>query len=363
MLGQQSSKNSALHPPSDIIAIVGPTATGKTSLGLKLASMVMSGNREMSWKGVFMISVDSRQVYSGLEICSGVDLPGEWEKADFFGNFGFKNPSLPIFSFGTSMISPDQEWSVAHFRKFALPLIKTAFSEGFLVVLVGGTGLYHEQLFSSDPHIDVPPNPKIRDQAQLLQLSELQEWVKNEAPEQWMAMNASDSANPRRLIRLLEKGLIDQSMILEDQIGSHIDGLLIDKIRYSVIGITSPINLISTKIRLRVEQRLQSGAIAEVQALISKYGSAKDLPAFSATGCREIQLFLEEKVSFPELVELWTKREVQYAKRQLTWWKSHQNVVTTADFLEQKVEWHTLDEQSGDGAWQTAAIASCILGL
>jgi tRNA dimethylallyltransferase len=339
-----------------IVAVVGPTATGKTALALQLAEAVID---QSSHAGVLLISVDSRQVYKGLEVCTGVDVPETWQEVIFCEQPAMQHSTKSIFLMGTSLIQPTEEWSVAHFRNFALPLIQQAFKQKFFVILVGGTGLYHEHLFSTDPAIHTPPNEALRNQAAQLSLSELQAWVERDAEHLWQEMNADDRQNPRRLVRALEKQQYGER---EDSTSELPEVLDVSEVSYFTLGILDTLERIKVRITSRVTKRFLQGTIAEVERLVANYNDVTwKLPAFSSTGCRELRAYIEGLVEREQLLELWTRREVQYAKRQLTWWKAHSDATTQEGFSQKQAAWYNLSTDDDD--WQTAAIKSCILAL
>ena len=281
-----------------VISVVGPTATGKTAFALSLKKILQ--------QDIDLISADSRQVYKGMEIGTGVDLNPD------------KLPS-GVRVHGSSFLLPTEEWSVAHFRLFARESVLRSWQQNALPVIVGGTGLYHRYLFSSDPEIDIAPNNELRERAQRMPLSELQAWAKEKNAVQFAEMNGSDRANPRRLIRLIERA---NTEVLPNE-----SDLLPADIQHLTIGLIDSLDHISERIAERIQERLRSGFLAEVQELMARYSDEEwKLPAFSATGFKEARAFIEEKISQDELETLWLRREVQYAKRQITWWKTARDV-------------------------------------
>jgi tRNA dimethylallyltransferase len=339
-----------------IFSIVGPTATGKSAVAFQLAEEIIQQDKAA---GVVIISADSRQIYKGLEVCSGADVPPQFQRTIKFATEGFRHPEYPIFFFGTSVVSPVESWSVAHFRQYALPIMASCLSEGCLVILVGGTGLYHEHLFSTDPLLEVPPDEELRTAVALMPLDELQEKVAADAPDVWAAMNDSDKYNPRRLVRALEK------QAAQAECGEALPELPfpldLSQLSHVTVGIVDRVDRLQEKITARVYDRLQHGAVEEVQRLMGLYEDPLwKLPAFSSTGCKEVRMYVEQQLDIDQLKALWTRRELQYAKRQLTWWKAHP-FATTAQFAKKTKQWTNIAEESGD--WQTEISQSCILGV
>jgi len=346
---------------NQIISIVGTTATGKTALAFQVAQEII---HQAKAAGVTIISADSRQVYRGLEVCSGADVPASWNHTTQFATNGFRHPEFPLFFFGTSVVEPVSEWSVTHFRQYALPLMAKSFDEGFAVIIVGGTGLYHEHLFSTDPLLDVPPDENLRRLAGLIPLDELQEKVATQAADAWAEMNDSDKYNPRRLVRALEKAAFYSDAPQSQPQKNYTDfPLHLQHVHHATLGIIDSPEHLEKKISQRVNERLQHGAVEEVTTLIGKYDDVLwKLPAFSSAGCKEVRMYIEGKVDIDQLKELWVRREVQYAKRQLTWWKTHQFACSSSEFANKTKQWIDLGTEQPTN-WQTAVTQSCILGL
>jgi tRNA dimethylallyltransferase len=323
-----------------IISVVGPTATGKTSFALQIAFTALKNNNESTthqYSGVDLISVDSRQVYKGLEILSGADVPQNFELLTSDLNDHTQNSKFPFFQHnklsislhGISIINLDQEWSVAHFKDFATKIILNSFKHNRLPILVGGTGLYHEHLFNLDKNLYVPPNNDLRTKAKNLTLIELQNWLEEVNSEKFSKLNNSDINNPRRLVRAIEisVGVPD----VESEI--NLDESLPKDIKIEKIGMDLSLKEIEQKITLRVEERFNGGVIQEVKSLIKKCVAVgiddhlKDLPVCSTLGVSDLCEFLNTTLSATECKEKWSLHEFQYAKRQLTWFKKQSDVI------------------------------------
>lgn len=284
---------------SPVIAIVGPTAVGKSAFSVTVAEKVLHTQRVT---GVDLISADSRQVYRGLEVLSGVDV---------------LTTQLPITLQGTSFLNPDQEWSVAHFQKYAHELITEAEQANRLPLLVGGTGLYVQQLSTTDPKLHIGPNAEVRERAETMELSELQTWLKEVDHTKWEQMNDSDRANPRRLVRAIEIAVAKP--VVSDDVTTA-------PIAVKAIGLDAPFEVIEENILKRVKDRFAHGAVAEVEHLMDFYPNQR-LPAFSATGVMPMVSFMNGLIDAETCMQLWWRQERQYAKRQLTWWKKRDDVV------------------------------------
>lgn len=304
-----------------IVSIVGPTASGKTSFALKVASDVLQGKRKYNYTGVDLISVDSRQVYKGLEILTGADVPENFEKvtADSTYDFDFfKHKNLDVILHGVSIIELNQEWSVAHFKNFATKIILQSFEQNRLPILIGGTGLYHQHLFNTDENLFVPPNQEIREKAHNMSVQELQQWLLETDKEKLESMNNSDMNNPRRLTRAIEiLAGIPETIDVES---------LPTEVERVTFGMQEKLEELESKIKERVIQRFDQGAVSEVERLL-QVCKTNNFPVCSTLGVSDIRDFLDGKVSEEVCKDNWALHEFQYAKRQLTWFNKQQDII------------------------------------
>lgn len=311
---------------SPLLSIVGPTATGKTDFAFHLADLLQDQFHVFD-----IISADSRQVFQKMSIGTGADIPQHFElkQQDDSSLTKFEYPFFAagrIRIHGVSIQLPTVDWSVTQFRDFSQNILQAAWRENNLPILVGGTGLYHSHLFTSDQQLEVPPNESVRAHAERISLADLQRWLETLNPEKLAAMNSSDRQNPRRLIRSIEVALAKehQKEVTPAELPvSEVN----QKVQQLVIGLTDSIELISDRIKKRIAYRLAHGMLDETQKLLADYDQKTwRLPAFSATGYKEVRAYLEDTLDYQQMQELWLRREVQYAKRQLTWWKKQPGV-------------------------------------
>lgn len=258
-----------------ILIICGPTATGKTKLAAKLAGK-FSGE---------IISADSRQVYRGMDIVTGKDRP------------------KGVTIYGYDLVKPDQEFSVAHFVKYACTLI----NQIRLPLIVGGTGLYLNSLVNPPPTLAVSPNWQLRKKLAKKQVEQLQQQFKKINSLRFERMNRSDRLNPRRLIRAIEVNLRGDS----SQVPAR--SLLDEKFDILWIGLTADKKTLDRKIKDRVKQRVKAGAVEEWQQLKKIYRPG--LASMSALGYRHL----------PD-INKWIIAEQQYSRRQLTWFKTNKQI-------------------------------------
>lgn len=309
---------------SKLLTIVGPTATGKTAFAWQIAAFFWQHYQQPC----DLISADSRQVYQGLEVVSGLDLPQQ------------SHPEGDCFRvdqhrlWGVTMLKPTEEWSVAHFNQLVERVTTESWREHRLPIIVGGTGLYSELSMTTDPQLVIPPDVELRDRAEGLSLVELQVWVQREASSRWAAMNESDRANPRRLVRALE--------IARHKVVSSPVKTVKKDVSELVIGINAPIEYIEEKIAARVRERWQTGALPEITRLQMLAEDNPHLPALSSTGVKQVLAYLNDQATTEQAQAAWITSERQYAKRQITWWKKRP-----------QVEWFAVDQAN----WQALAMS------
>ena len=299
-----------------ILVICGATATGKTSLALKVATEIISlsslrgakrrGNLTPS-TSVNILSADSRQIYRGLDIVTGKDLPRDL-------------PPMIRF-FGLDLVEPNQPFSLLDYVRYAKKVIQESLDKDIPLIIVGGTGLYLKAITSDLLSVQVPPNQSLRSELEKLTLVELQNQLQEVNSEKYKSLNNSDVNNPRRLIRAIEISSANPSLrggIPTWQ--SHSTSTFL------WIGLRQDKEVQKANIRQRVISRLNAGAIQEVEQLLKKYSEPK-LPLFTSLGVREIIGYLHQKISRDELVELWTAAENDYARRQMVWFKKQPGII------------------------------------
>jgi tRNA dimethylallyltransferase len=262
------------------LAIVGPTASGKTALSIKLAK----------YFGAEIIAADSRTIYKTLNIGTAKPTNDEMQ--------GIKHYCL-------DMVYPDQIYTAADFVKDATNAQNIINKKGKLDILVGGSGLYVDS-FLYDYSFAIP-NPELRAKYSKLSISELQ----TEIISLGLKMPINDK-NPRHLISTLERG---NNIIPEKK--SLKNGTVI-------IGINPERNILKQRILSRAKQMIEDGVVEEVKRLVSTYGieKAKFLGGPYAALCDYINLPLD----IDEAAELQAKYDSRLAKRQITWFKRNPDI-------------------------------------
>lgn len=306
---------------SELIFLVGPTASGKSALAFELANQINAN----------ILVADSRQIFKDIPITSGADIPTKFSFMSDreFPNSFFSDGKTELH--GVSFLDSNDEWSLGLFHELAQNVIRRTLSQRKVLIIVGGTGLYTHALLLDEEQIIQPPSKHLREQLHQQTLEQLQHQISALQPHAQSLFNTSDWNNPRRLIRAIEiltetgKPKTDINSV-KNEISYRNEADQKQFIQPQWFGIEKDKAELEQRIFSRVTERLKHGAINEVEQLMQKMDD-KTASIFTATGVKEIIGFLSGQYSQEELVQLWTKREYQYAKRQLTWFKKRPYIV------------------------------------
>ncbi len=271
-----------------IITIIGTTASGKTSLAVRLAR---------KYKGE-IVSADSRQVYRYLDIGSGKDLPEYGEIAHHL----------------IDVAEPKEEYDLAKWLPAAKTAIRDIIGRGKIPIIAGGTGLYTQALLDGYKLSSASNNDKLREALELLPLAEVQEKLKKISPEIFAELNNSEVNNKRRLIRRIEILLSSEPKTPSLALEKPYDSL--------IIGLHWPKELLRARIMKRIIDRLENQAmIEEVAFLHNEYGlSWSRLESFGLE-YRHIAQFLQGQTSRTDMIKKLHEATCRFAKRQLTWYR------------------------------------------
>lgn len=302
-----------------LLIVTGPTATGKTELGIDLAK---------KFEGEIVVA-DSRQVYKSMDIGTGKDIDKSKFKSQK-SKIQFKNQKLSsnyyqngeIRIWGLDLVLPDYPFNVADFSEYASTVINNIQDRGKLPIVIGGTGLYLKALLDPFATMQIPPNIELRDKLSRYSITQLQKLLREKDTDKWSQMNESDKNNTRRLVRAIEvagqsqKSKINPSTSLRAR--NQKFKSKVKNINSLIIGLTAPMSEIYRRIDVRVEKRIKEGMQEEVVSLL-KRGYGWELPAMTGLGYREFK----EAISHAEIITRWKTSEHQYAKRQLTYQKKY----------------------------------------
>ncbi len=290
-----------------ILVILGPTATGKTSLALRLAKKF---NGEL-------ISIDSRQIYRGLDIGTGKDIGNLRPQVS---NLETSCGKLHYYLFDktklwlTDLVTPDQAFSVAHFLPLAHLLIKDIQGRGKRPIFVGGTGFYLKALLQGLDTGTIKPRPFLRSALTILPAPILSFLIRKTNPSKWKSMTSSDQKNPRRLIRALEVSL------------SRKNPPPLPRLKHSfcLIGLKTDLKTLRPLIQKRVQKRLEQGLLSEIENLIKKYNWSD--PGLNTLSYKEFKPYFQGISDLKTCIKNWEHHEYQYAKRQITWFNKQKDI-------------------------------------
>ena len=276
-----------------LIVILGPTASGKTGLSIKLAKKL---NGEV-------VSADSRQIYKGMDIGSG-----KITKKEMAG--------IPHYLLDVA--NPKRRFSVAQYQKLALKAVKDIQKRGKIPFLVGGTGFYIQSVVDGIIIPEVRPNWKLRKKLEKLTTGELFQKLKKLDPRR---ASAIDRQNPRRLVRALEIVMSTKKPVPKLKINNQFDVL--------EIGIAKSPAKLKKLIKSRLENRLKNNAmINEVKKLRNPPTGGLSWKRLEEFGMeyRFAAQYLQNKITYQEMIGNIRKESEHYAKRQMTWFKRDKRI-------------------------------------
>ncbi len=279
-----------------VLFIVGPTAVGKTALSVKIAEKT----------GAEIISADSRQIYKYLDI-------GTAKVEDHLRQ---KIPHYLI-----DIRTPDQYFSAGQFADLAREIIRDIINRGKLPVVVGGSGLYIRAL------IDGFFSGKVRDESIRRILDEelgakgleaLYQELMQVDPAYALKISPND---PHRILRALEVYRATGKPFTDWHKKKPAPAFF----RPVQFGLTMERSLLYQRINQRVDEMLKFGLIDEVQKIL-QMGFSKELNALNTVGYKEVIQYINQEISYSEMLELIKRHTRQFAKRQLTWFKKDKRI-------------------------------------
>ncbi len=283
-----------------VIVILGPTASGKTSLAIHLAQKIEGE----------IISADSRQVYRGMDIGTGKDL-GDYAAANV------KHHLIDILEAG-------EKYNLARFQNDFNVASKTIQSSKKKVILCGGTGLYIQSVVQNFGLIQIPENPELRVRLELLDNAQLKDLLKG------------NFDTRKRAIRALEI----QHYLSENP---KIEVNESDNIHFKIFGLNPNTEIRRERISARLRERIQKqDMIGEVQDLVAN-GLSYEMLEYYGLEYKYISLFLQ---GFLRYDDMYTKLETEihrYAKRQMTFFRSMEKKGILIDWIPDTL---TLEEKT-----------------
>jgi len=273
---------------SKLIVILGPTASGKSALAVKIAKKF---NGEV-------ISADSRQVYKGMDVGTGKVTQKEMQ--------GIPHHLLDV-------ASPKKRFTVVQYRNLALKAINKIFQKGKLPILCGGTGFYIQAVIDGIVIPEVKPDWRLRSRLERLSANELFKRLKKLDPKRAKTI---ERKNQRRLIRALE-------IIIKTK--RPVPVFKKQLLSYPVLLIGVKKEKLEEAINQRVEKMFKLRLEKEVKGLVKKYGWILPLETIGYQEWSEKDYF-KRKIDKKRVKELIKLHHRQYAKRQLTWFKRDKRI-------------------------------------
>ena len=305
----EESGSGTSRPP--VVAIVGPTAVGKTALAVGLAPP-FAGE---------VVSADSRQVYRYMDIGTAKATPAE-------------RRAVPHHLL--DVVDPDEPYTLADYQRDAYAAIAAIHARGGLPFVVGGTGLYVRAALGGFAIPRVPPQPEVR--------RALEAYARDRGAEALAARLRAvdpvaaariDPRNVRRVIRALEVYEVTGQRISELQASAP------PPWRVLAIGLTTDRAQLYRRIDARVDWQMEHGLLEETTGLIAR-GYGCDLPSMSGLGYRQICMYLRGEVTLPEAISLIKTRTHRFARQQYTWFRLD----------DPAINWITAGERALDSARQ-----------
>ena len=274
-----------------VICVVGATASGKTALAVSIAKAV----------GGEIISADSMQVYRGMPIATAAATKEEQQ--------GIPHHLIEF-------LSPDESFSVAEFTALAKKKIEEIHSRGKVPIIAGGTGLFIDSLINNISFSDVSIDEELRQRLSEKDTDELYNELLSVDGE---AAEGIHKNNRKRVIRALELyyGGVSKT---EQNKNSRLAESPYDAL-YIGINCRDREKLYES-INLRVDRMLENGLVSEAREALGKTGKTSS----QAIGHKELQPYIEGKISLDEAVENLKRETRRYAKRQLTWFRRNKNI-------------------------------------
>lgn len=274
-----------------VIVICGPTASGKTSLGIQIANLV---NGEI-------ISADSMQIYKDMDI--GSAKPTIEERAQAVHHL-------------VDFVDPDRRYSVADFKKDAESKIKEILEKNKVPIIVGGTGLYVNSLIYNIHYNEVETDLEYRKMLESIDVKDLYKMAEGIDSE---ALKKIASTDRKRISRILEiyhsTGKTKTELEKESRHEPEYD--------YKIFVLNMDRQKLYDRINLRVDLMIKDGLVDEVKRMVEKYSEFPT--AMQGLGYKEIVDYLNGNCSLDEAIEKIKLETRRYAKRQLTWFRSYDN--------------------------------------
>ena len=283
-----------------MITIIGPTASGKTTLAAHLAaSYIVEG------QPAEIISGDSRQVYRGMDIGTGKDL------CDYEVTLPTNTLKIPYHLI--DICDPGEKYNIFEFQQDFLKAYEDITSRGALPILCGGSGLYVESVIREYHLSPVPKNEELREELSHKSMAELTAILMDLKEKNNSDMhNKTDVDSPQRAIRAIEIEAYNLEHKTEDR--------YFPPIETTIIGVDIPRDERRRKISTRLKNRVDEGMVDEIKRILASGVSAEDL-IYYGLEYKYVTEYVIEKRSYDNMLKELEIAIHQFAKRQMTWFR------------------------------------------
>lgn len=293
MKGMMASREAQEHErPGPVLAVMGPTAVGKSSLGMRLAR-ALDGE---------IVNADALQVYRWLDL--GTDKPTPAMRAEIRHHL-------------VDVLDPSEPYSAGEFARLARGAIRDVASRGKLPIAVGGSGLYLKALFeglSDLPRRNELVRSRLKERARVEGVETLHAELAEKDPETAARVAPGDR---QRIVRALEIHAVSGRPMSALMAEKPPDFTPVDAVR---LGLTLPRAILYDRIADRIQDMVDRGWVEEVSALLDR-GVEPSAPAFQAIGYSQIVHYILGRTSLDQAIETTVQATRRYAKRQMTWFR------------------------------------------
>ena len=276
-----------------IIVICGPTASGKTSMGIKLANLI-DGE---------IISADSMQIYKEMSI--GSAKPTEEERSKTVHHL-------------IDFVDVDRRYSVADYKTDCENAIEEILSRGKVPIIVGGTGLYIDSVIYNINYLQIDTDLQFRQELEQRQIEELYAEALKLDPEAMQKISPNDRKRISRILEIYHATGKTKTELEAESRGEN-------KYDFRCFVLDWPRDILYERINLRVDKMIEEGLVEEVENLLAKHNTFPT--SMQALGYKEIKQYIDGNISLEEAIELIKLETRHYAKRQLTWFRKYEDAI------------------------------------
>ena len=285
----------------NLIVILGPTASGKTAVAVRLAKEL----------GSEIISADSRQVYTGMNVGTGKDL----------SEYIMDGTTIPCHLI--DIVDPTYEFSVFEYQRRFLDVFEKISGRNIMPVMAGGTGLYIESVLSGYDMTETPVNEALRKTLEVDSTATLGRRLQALNPQ---LHNSTDLLDKKRIIRAIE---------IAEFAKTHNSGhRLFPRITPLIIGIRWERAVLRERITRRLKERLKSGMVEEVESLHSA-GVGWDTLDFFGLEYRFVGQYLQGRLNHNDMFQKLNTAIHKFAKRQETWFRRMEKKGTEINWIDE----------------------------